>query len=230
MPSFERPRGTEDVLREHEEQIRRLGNTRTLENATIGSGGILLDGGSITIRDDNGQDRAVIGALGTDASGEEQFGIGVVGASGVTTFDQIAFGTKVAKNASEVSFGVGQTHPKNQWVWGAGPDIEGVWVTGGRLTTVVSAYVHLEGGPGTMYVGAGLLAPTGIIAPDWSDCLALDFRGSGMGTAMAASREVVFTGLANGYYHIRTGYYLGALGDPGAVSQIKSRSISARLT
>lgn len=228
MPYYDtRPTET-SIIADLAERQRRSEANRRLESATVGSGGIILDGGAIIVKDSSGAEIAAIGDLGNGRTG-----ISVIGSSGFTTFDQIAFGTRTAKAPSKVYFGRASTYgsdhlPANTWHY-LSPNIENFQVTGGRMTVTVGAELRVGGeGSGQLYFGAGYFGPGGVFGAQFADCVSLA-RSAGMDNLLGASREIVFEGLPEGTYSVRTACWLGTLGDPGIYGEISNRSVAVRL-
>lgn len=230
MAYYDQIPGVTGKLSQLEDELRRASSNRRMENAVVGAGGVVLDGGAIVVNDSAGDPAAVIGQLDNG-----QRGIAVVGASGFVTFDQLAFGTRVVRNAAMVSCGDPGTYPgsspKNVWNY-LGPDINGVRVTGGRLTVMVSALMGLGGeGAVTGFMAVRVQQTDGghVRSPQFSEALSQDFRGGSMGTSMGATRELIYEGLPEGTYNIQAAYYAAAPGSPGGQASFESRQVSARL-
>ena len=219
MPFYDTPATVTGTLSQIAQEQRRSAANRRLESAVIGSGGI-------QILDENEELAATIGALPGGGTG-----IAVVGADGYTSFDQLAFGRKYARNDAEVTFGgpgTGATYPRGSWQY-VGPNLTGLRVTGGRLTVTVGCNIVLALGPGGAFVGARLVGPS-TRNPELGTSLSLDRRGEGMVNQMGASREIVFEGLADGEYDVQMAYQNTAVGSPGAILTASYRTISATLT
>lgn len=113
--------------------------------------------------------------------------------------------------------GVINTSTLSAWGYN-GPDVD-LFVTAGRLLVQVAARLDIAGINTSLYMGYQVLGPAAdqaslagaavAVAPDTVKSLSLQDHGAAQGTQGSISSFDLVTGLANGWYRVRSAYALG---------------------